>query len=163
MKTSAKETGILTVAAIRRPERGETRVLFNERQRIFALSSKIKPEKTYQLLEQSLRKKTPIKAVLDLRRPLIERISAASPAEIEEFERLRIPLEEPDKVRAIDVASIDPTTFNIVEHYLDWRTFRLCRRIIPMKSAWLNLSFFYGFVPQRVAAGTPAPRIISRH
>ena len=40
-------------------------------------------------------------------------------------------LEDPDKARRSDVAAIDPTTFNIVDHYLNVPAFRLCSRIIP--------------------------------
>jgi hypothetical protein len=31
----------------------------------------------------------------------------------------------------IDVGRIDPTRFNIVDHYLKWRCFRLCTRVVP--------------------------------
>jgi hypothetical protein len=40
-------------------------------------------------------------------------------------------LEKPDKTVAIDVSSIDPTTFNIVDYHLKAPAFRLCTRIVP--------------------------------
>jgi len=128
-----KDTGILTVAAIRRPKgRRLTEYLFNERQQIFTLQPATKAgAEVSRRLEDAFRKKVPVKAVLDPRRALIQKIDAPSPRELDEFHRLRTLLEKPDRSVRIDVSSIDPTTFNIVDHYLRFRCFRLCTTIVP--------------------------------
>jgi len=132
MKTN-RETSVVTVAAIRRSKRARTtQYLFNEKQRIFAL----RPETRYfaesaRMLKQASGTGRPIKAILDIRRPVIERVELPSPREIEEFQRHRIPLENPERTLPIDVKSIDPTVFNVVGHYLKPPIFRLCTRIIP--------------------------------
>jgi len=129
----AKETGILTVAAIRRQKRkGETEYFFLEREAIFKLRPTGKAAKVFSAhLEASLRKKLPVKAVLDARRGTIERITAPSTKELSEFHRLRIPLEKPDRTRRVNVASLDPLAFNLAGYHGKLLCFRRCRRIIP--------------------------------
>ncbi len=127
-----QETGMLTLAAIRRPRRdGVTEYLFNERQQIFALRETARSAEQSKLLKQALASKLPVRAVLDSRRALIQRIETPAPHEVDAFRRQRIPLDKPDKVLPIEVEAIDPTAFNIVDHYLKFPTFRLCKRIIP--------------------------------
>ena len=128
-----KETGLLTVAAIRKPKgRRATEYLFNERQRIFTLPSATKSfEESSKLLKDSLRRNVPVKVLLDTRRALIEKIDAPSPQALSEFHRLRTLLEKPDGIVRVDVSSLDPTTFNLVDRYLKFRCFRLCTRIVP--------------------------------
>lgn len=128
-----KETGLLTVAAIRRPKgRGAPEYLFNERQRIFTLPSTTKSfEQSSKLLKDSLRRKVPVKVLLDARRALIEKIDAPSPQALSEFHRLRTLLDKPDRILRVDVSSLDPTTFNVADRYLKFRCFRLCTRIVP--------------------------------
>jgi hypothetical protein len=129
---ATQETGIVTVAAIRRP-RGEglTEYLFNERQQIFALKETRAAEEVAKRLKQALGKKQPVKVVLDSRRGLIQKVETPPPEELDQFQRLRTLLDKPDKVVPIDVDAIDPTMFNIVDHYLKFPTFRLCTRIVP--------------------------------
>jgi len=106
--------------------------LFNERQQIFTLLPTAKSaEESSQRLKEALKKKVPVKAVLDVRRALIHKIDMPSPKELDEFQGLRTFLDKPDKVVSIDVPSIDPTTFNIVDRYLKFPCFRLCTRIVP--------------------------------
>ncbi len=128
-----QETGILTVAAIRRPKGGRaTEYLFNEKERIFALKPAARGfDASSKLLREALQKKVPVKAVLDTRRAIIQRVQPPLPQELSEFERVRTLLDEPDKIVRVDVSSIDPTTFNIVDRYLKWRCFRRCTRIVP--------------------------------
>jgi hypothetical protein len=126
------EAGILTVAAIRSPKgKGVTEYLFNERERIFTVRSTKAGEESSRRLREALKKHSPVKAVLDIQRGLIQRIDDPSPPELDRFLRLRTLLEKPDKTMRIDVSSIDPTTFNIVDRYLKTPTFRLCTRIVP--------------------------------
>jgi hypothetical protein len=129
----ARETGILTVAAIRRPKgQRATQYLFNERQQIFTLPSTVKSfGQSAELLKDCFKKNVPLKAVLDTRRAVIQKIDVPSPEEHGEFQRLRTMLDNPDRILPIDVSSIDHTTFSIVDHYLKFRCFRLCDRIVP--------------------------------
>jgi hypothetical protein len=130
---STKESGILTVAAIRsRKGKRDTEYLFNERQSIFTLRASGKAARDFSArLNDALRKKLPVKAVLDIRQGLIHRIGAPSPKELREFGRLRVLLEKPDKSLRVDVSSIDPVAFNLVGHHRRFRCFRRCKRIIP--------------------------------
>ncbi len=128
-----RETGILTVAAIRKGRgKGETEYLFHERQAIFTLGAGAKEGREHaELLKKALRQKLPVKAHLDPREGLIYRVGEPSGREMEEFQKLRIPLEKPERGARVDVESIDPTEFNLLEHHRKVFCFRLCRRIIP--------------------------------
>lgn len=127
-----KETGILTVAAIRRPKgQRVTELLFNEREQIFTLPSAARSRTAVANLKEALRKKLPVKAVLDPRRGVVRRVEPPSPRELREFERTRTYLDKPDRTVRVDVPAIDPTTFNVVDRYLRFPTFRLCNRIVP--------------------------------
>lgn len=140
----AQESSILTVAAIRRPKgEGLTEYLFNERQQIFTLRQTTKSaEESSKRLKQALGKNLPVKALLDTRRGLIRSIDAPLPQEVEEFQRLRTPLDEPGRVVPIDIESIDPTTFNIVDYSLKSPIFRICARIVPDYNTAKNIFDF---------------------
>jgi hypothetical protein len=128
---STRETGIVTLAAIRRV-RGETQYLFNERQSIFRLGATGKAgRESVALLKDALRKKVPIKAHLDPREGLIHRIAEPSERERSEFEKLRILLEKPDRSLRVNVSALDPTVFNLLDYHRRFRCFRHCKRIIP--------------------------------
>lgn len=139
-----QETSILTVAAIRRPKgEGLTEYLFNERQQIFTLRQTTKSaEESSKRLKQAFGKNLPVKALLDARRGLIRSIDTPLPQEVEEFQRLRILLDEPGRVVPIDIESIDPTTFNIVDYSLKSPIFRLCTRIVPAYNTAKNIFDF---------------------
>jgi hypothetical protein len=127
-----KETGILTVAVIRRPKgKRVTECRFNEREQIFTLPAVAKARAELTRLRDALRKNLPVKVVLNPRRGVIQRVDLPSPEELSEFARTRILLEKPAKPVRIDVSAIDPTTFNIVDRYLKFPAFRLCTRIVP--------------------------------
>src|SRR4029434_4604357 len=131
---TTRETDLVTVAAIRKDKGKSYQYLFNERQRIFSLPEKSAGADEWgHLLKEALDKRIPIKVTLEVKRPLIQRVSAPSKRELEEFARTRVPLDkaETDRVVAIDIAKIDPTKFNIVDAYLKWRVFRRCTKIIP--------------------------------
>jgi glutaminase-like protein len=133
MKSVTKDTGIVTVAAIRRPRgRGPTQYLFNERQRIFTMPSATRKfEASVKLLKTALRKNAPLKVFLDARRGRIERVEEPSPRELRKFRDLRALLEKPDRPLRLDVAKIDPSIFNVVDYRLKWPCFRLCTKVIP--------------------------------
>ena len=125
-----QETGILTVADVRAP-RGESGIeaRFNERQQIFEL-----PRSKSALadrLREALDRGAPVKATLNPRRGVVARVESLSERELGEFEKARILVDEPQRPFKIDLARIDPTTFNIVDHYLKVPAFRLCTRVIP--------------------------------
>jgi hypothetical protein len=128
---SARETGILTVAAIRRV-RGETEYLFNQKQAIFKLPAGGKAgRESAKLLKEALRKKVPIRVHIDTQEGVIHRIGAPSERELDEFQKNHILLEKPDRSVRVDISSVDPTVFNLEEHQRRFRCFRHCKRIIP--------------------------------
>jgi hypothetical protein len=126
-----KETGILSIAAIRRSKDKGAEYLFNEKQQIFMLPKTTKSEESSERLKQAFDRSMPIRVLLDSRRALIQKTEVPSPQQVEEFRRLRALLDKPDKVLPIDVEDIDPTIFNIVDYGLKFPTFRLCTRIVP--------------------------------
>jgi hypothetical protein len=148
---TTRETDLVTVAAIRRGKDKSYQYLFNERQRIFSLRKRSAgADESGRLLKEALDKRIPVKVALDLKRPLIQRVSAPSKRELDEFARTRIPLDkaETDRVVPIDVARIDPTKFNIVDAYLKWRVFRRCTKIIPSYAKAKEIfDFCAAFVP----------------
>ena len=127
-----RETAVLTVAAIRRRDSRVTEYLFNERQQIFTVPAarKARVQLSTQLT-RALRQGTPVRAVLDPLPGVIRRIEPLSPDQTAEFERERPPLEKPDRIVRLDVAAIDPATFNVVDRYLKFPTFKLCTKIVP--------------------------------
>ena len=128
-----EEAGIVTVAAIRESGKdGGLECLFNERQQIFVLAPSARDhERTLGRMREALDRKAPVRAVLNPRQGVVKRIDPPSDGELREFEELHVLLEKPEKTRRIDVSSIDPTTFNIVDHYLKVPIFRLCTKVIP--------------------------------
>lgn len=130
---SARETGIVTVAAVRRPRGKESgEILFNEHQRVFTLVATGRAATVLTAeLRRAARTRAPLKAVLDTRRGVIQRMDAPSAGELEEFRRTRTLLHRPERSLWVDVAAIDPSVFNIVDHHLRAHVFRLCTRIVP--------------------------------
>jgi len=128
-----KETALLTIAAIRTSKRaGAMRYLFNERQQIFDLRRGTKSfEECRRILNAVPGWDLPVKVVLNPREGVIERIAAPSSEEVQEFRRNRILLEKPQRLQPIDLERIDPTQFNLADHYLRSPLFRLCKRVIP--------------------------------
>lgn len=124
---------LLTVAAIRKPKgEGLTEYLFNERQQIFNLrESTQSAEQHSKIAREALKKRQPVWATIDPRRPIIRSIDVPTPSEIDSFLEKRTILDEPDKIVKIDVAKIDHTTFNLVDYYLQFKVFRLCKRVVP--------------------------------
>jgi hypothetical protein len=140
----AQDAEFLTVAAIRKPKgRRETQYLFNEKQQIFTFRSKTKTAAAAaERLEEAFEKKLPVKARLDTRKGFIRRISRPRAKELAQFERKRTFLADAVRPRRIEVAKIDPTTFNIVDHYLKHPVFRLCRRVVPSYKSAKNIFDF---------------------
>jgi Glutaminase len=133
MKSPTRETGILTVAAIR-PRKGRmpAQYLFNERQRIFTLPSAARSYKvTTSLLKSSLRKGAPVHVSLDLRLGRIEKAEEPSSQAIREFHSRRMLVEKPSRPARLDVAKIDPSVFNVVDYRLKWPPFLLCTKVVP--------------------------------
>lgn len=130
---SARETGVLTVAAVRRPRgKAAAQILFTERQRIFTLAATGRAATALTTdLRSAARRQAPLKVTLDSRRGVIERVAAPSARELAEFRRGRTLLDRPEGPRRVDVATIDPSVFNIVDHHLRARAFRRCTRIVP--------------------------------
>lgn len=124
---------LFTVAAIRKSPDGKiTEFLFNESPTIFELGPKTASDETaIAKINKALAKKMPIKIDIDPRRSLINKITAPSEAEVKEFLKLRVKLENPEKPKAINLENIDHTTFNIVDHYLKVPVFALSIKVVP--------------------------------
>jgi len=126
------ETAVVSLAAIRSPKRGVTEYLFFERQQIFTMrAAQARRAGTTNLMRRALREKAPVKVVLDPRRGQIQRVDTPTPDEVETFQRGKIPPEVKGTTRAIDLARIDPTTFNVVDLQLKTPIFKLCKKTIP--------------------------------
>ena len=127
------ETGILTVAAVRTPKGAEgAEVLFNERHQIYTVRQTARAAAaSLDLLREAAGRNVPLRATLDPRRGLIARLESPSPAEVRKFTQERTLLDKPEKTYRIDVGEIDPTRFNLVDHYLKVPVFRLCKRVVP--------------------------------
>ena len=82
-------------------------------------------------MREALERGEPVKAVLNPRRGTVERADAPTERELREFEKHHVLLDAPERPFRVDLERIDPTTFNIVDHYLKVPTFRLCTRIMP--------------------------------
>jgi hypothetical protein len=128
----SRESDLVTIATIRKGKKSPDKYLFHERERIFTLSERAAgDEQTVRRLSRARATRQPVRVALDVKRAIIHRVSGATKRELEEFPRTRIPLERPDRIVPLDVDRIDPTKFNIVDHYLKWRSFRLCTKIVP--------------------------------
>lgn len=100
-----REPAILTVAAVRESAGNGIECLFNERQQIFTLPRAARPrEPALRRLREALDRRAPVKATLNPRRGVVERVAEPSGRELREFEKLRIPLEKPEKMMRIDVS-----------------------------------------------------------
>jgi hypothetical protein len=131
-QSTKSETAVVSLAAIRSPKRGVTEYLFLERQQIVTLpAARARGDETASLMRRALRAKAPVKVVLDPRRGAILRVDAPTADEIATFMRGKIPTEVRGVTKTIDLARIDPTTFNVVDLRLKASIFRLCRRTIP--------------------------------
>jgi hypothetical protein len=129
---TARQTAVLTVAAIRSGAKRPTEYLFNESQRIYTLAERAAAdEPSLRLLKAALDGRQPVKVTLDARRGLIQRAAEPAGRELEEFRRKRVPLEKPSRPLAVEVAKIDPTSFNFVDLHQKWPPFRLCTKIVP--------------------------------
>ncbi len=125
-----KDTGLLTVAAIHKGKEGDE-IFFNERQQIFTLSRRTTATEQMRFLRDALKKNTPVRAVLDSKRAVVEKIEIVEEGEIKEF-RKNFPLEpRPAKPAAFDVRKLDPTVFNLADIKLKWPAFKLCSKYVP--------------------------------
>lgn len=139
-----RDKNFLTVAAIRkRKGRQATEYLFNEKQRIFTFrsASKTARESTGRL-EEAFARKRPVLARLDEREGFVREVYSLEAKGLAEFAERRKFVDEPDKTHKIDLSKIDPSKFNLVDHYLKARVFRLCKRIVPSYQSAKNIFDF---------------------
>lgn len=128
---ASKETGILTIASIRKV-RGQTQYLFNEREAIFTFPGESKASReSAAFLKKARQKKLPVRAQIDTRKGIIHRMAEPSAKELEQFHSTRTLLEKPEKSVRVEVSELDPTIFNLEKAHRGLRCFRACRRIIP--------------------------------
>jgi glutaminase-like protein len=131
-QTTKTESAVVSLAAIRTPRRGETEYLFFERQQIFTVrATAARRAESANLLRRALREKQPLTVVLDPRRGEIQRIATPTPKELEQFNRGKIAPDVRGTVRKIDLARLDPSTFNVVDLSLKVPIFRLCKKTMP--------------------------------
>jgi Glutaminase len=131
-RVTRSETAVVSLAAIRNPKRGVTEYLFFERQQIFTLqTTQARRAQTANVMRRALRQTAPLKVVLDPRRGQIQRIGTPTPGEIDTFNRGKIPTDVRGTTKKIDLARIDPTTFDVVDSQLKAPIFRLCKKTIP--------------------------------
>jgi Glutaminase len=131
MRTSNRESGIVTVAAIRKHKR-RVEYLFHERQRIYTLPAE--PRRfaaAADLLKISHRETEPLRVTLDASRGVIEQVEKPSAQERREFQSRRVLVEEPSKPSRLDTAKIEPFLFDMVDYHLKWPPFLLCTNVIP--------------------------------
>jgi hypothetical protein len=127
-----KDTDILTVATVREGRDGEQEILFNERQQIFKLARTVKAsEEVLSRLRGVIKKSEPVKAVLNPKRAVVEKIETPDADEAAKFLKERVLEKAPSKSMKINVREIDPTVFNIVEAKLRWEAFTLCVKTVP--------------------------------
>jgi hypothetical protein len=138
-----KEEGVVTVAAVRESKDAGIECLFNEKQQVFTLSPTVKSQVSVaERLREALERELPVRAVLNPRRGVVQRIEPLSERELREFQRTRTLLENPAEPMRIDIASLDPTVFNIVDYKLKWPAFRLCTRVMPSYAVAKNIFDF---------------------
>lgn len=135
---------LLTLAAVRsRRGRQPTEYLFNEHQRIFTFRSASKAAmRSAGLLKEAAERKVPFVARLDEKRGYIRQVYALQDRYLDLLKKERPLVEEPEKSHRIDLSKIDPSTFNIVDHYLKVPVFRLCKRVVPSYRSAKNIFDF---------------------
>jgi hypothetical protein len=119
---SDREEGVLTVAAVREKD---GLVLFNERARVFRLPETKRRRGLLRVLAGARRSHAPLRAVLGAEDDVLLQAVPLAKDEALEFHRARKTLKNPEKPRKIDVAKLDPTTFNIVGY--SWSAAALTR------------------------------------
>lgn len=130
---SKRHSQILTIATIRKSaEKGVTECLFNENHQVFKLEKRKKKDAELEVrLRSALKDQEPVQVRVDPKRGRIANVAALKAKERTRFLEERTFLDKPSRPRRLNLEAIDPTTFNIVDHYLKAPPFRLCTRIIP--------------------------------
>ncbi len=113
------DSGLFTIATIREGKEGEE-ILFNERQQIFTLPPKAKSFAAFAPsfdLKEAVKKKAPVpvKAVLNPKKGIVEKIEPAGAKEADQFHEARTLLEAPAKPMRVTAATLDPITANVVD------------------------------------------------
>lgn len=127
-----QETSLLTIAKIRKGPEGEDLYLFNERQRIYTLSEAAAAEApAMRSLSAEAKDNMPLQVTLDLERGTVLKMAPPPATARAVFASERPLLETPDKVVPIEIARIDPTSFDVVDLKLKWKVFALCTTIVP--------------------------------
>lgn len=153
---SSRETRLVTIATVRQPnEKSAIEVLFNEYQRIFAIDAKGRARTTAATeLRSAMKSDAPIKATLDTKSGLILRVAEPSKKELDEYRRTRILLESPEKGYRIDVATIDPTRFNVIDVGLKIPIFRRCTKVVP---SYAKAKQIFDYCAAQACVPGPAP------
>jgi hypothetical protein len=130
-----RESDLLTIAAIRDTKQGTTQILFHERQRIFTLNKRLSADpQAMERLRGARAGRRPLKVTVSTRRAEIQRIVEPSAKDLKLLKHERPALEKPQRIARLDLARIDPTTFNIADLYLKWPVFKWCLKTVPSYS-----------------------------
>lgn len=125
-----EERALLTVAAVREGVEGKTQYLFNERARIFTLTEEGR-RGLAELRAPAEAGGQPLQVTLDLERGAILDITAPPEGARAALTADRPLLEKPERVERLDLAKIDPTSFDLVDAGQKWPVFTLCTQTVP--------------------------------
>lgn len=127
------DTGLVTVGAWRPLADGRyMEVIFNERAKVYRVVREDKDFANYnRYFEASLRNKTPVKIIIDIRQGILLKVTEPNAEELKLFLELRKEMLTGDSSRRINLARIDTSTFNIVGEYLNWPIFSFCHTVVP--------------------------------
>lgn len=130
---SYEESGLLTLAAIRKRKDGPTQYLFHERARIFTLAPRAgkAAEDWGARFKTAVTRRRALHVTIDTKAGVILQVEEPTADTRAKFEAKQALVERPSKIMPIDVAALDPTRFNLVDAYLKWPVFSLCDKVIP--------------------------------
>ena len=125
---SKRAPELLTVAAIRSRKGKPTEYLFNESARVFELADGVDATS---LLTAARAAGHPLEVSFDTKRKLIQRVTTVADNRRRTYSATRTLLEAPERMVAIDAATIQPVTFDAVDRSRKWGAIRRCTRVVP--------------------------------
>ncbi len=128
-KKADQRDDVLTVGLIRDSAQDNVReVLFHESPLVIRASKEMD---SLSILEEALEKNEPVSVSFHAQTGELVKAQPLDETEKNAFKDSRSILPNANRTRKIDLATIDPTTFNIVGKYLKSRSFDQCNKIVP--------------------------------
>ncbi|NTU52421.1 MAG: hypothetical protein HGA97_01705 [Chlorobiaceae bacterium] len=126
-------TNLFTVATVRASVDGKTtEFLFNESPQIFRLEQMTASVvRSVPHITEAFSKNMPVRLDIDPVKGVIKKIRPATEDGFRLLVTERGKLENPLKPKKIDVSKIDHNTFNVIDQYLDFSVFSLCKKDVP--------------------------------